>query len=396
MNKFQKLAQLNKDIELLENAGKIKAANILHKKFIREAQRADTNPPIYPESSQNDSPGPRNTPQPQDAYKGVRPYNLLLNDLMTNYNNGYFDQFYKEYQDNNKFYQEDEQGYLKRGVDRVLQQRAKEKLPNPAASQTAVPITPTITPTITPQSSFSYKNTGYNYNPTGYRTPTTTGQGVVAGDPTTQFTFNSTGGNYNPQDYRDPNSEINDPYDSKKINEQVIKNINPNTTNVPEAASATQAKIEPELTEEQKREEYFRKSKEESTQLENKAIASRMKPQIIEAMRSGDILKAQSILTDYKLVFTRDFIKEIQKTIDRMNPKTYGIDRSDKNANALTKYLYRLLQNRSKKAFDGIESKFDSFNIKPDDKVKFIYFRNNLKDIVGELFDPYYLNNLPQ
>ena len=38
MNKFQKLAHLNKDIELLENAGKIKAANILHEKFIREAQ----------------------------------------------------------------------------------------------------------------------------------------------------------------------------------------------------------------------------------------------------------------------------------------------------------------------------------------------------------------------
>ena len=38
MNKFQKLSQLNKDIELLENAGKIKAAEVLHKKFIREAQ----------------------------------------------------------------------------------------------------------------------------------------------------------------------------------------------------------------------------------------------------------------------------------------------------------------------------------------------------------------------
>ena len=37
MNKFQKLAQLNKDIELLENAGKIKAADILHQKFIKEA-----------------------------------------------------------------------------------------------------------------------------------------------------------------------------------------------------------------------------------------------------------------------------------------------------------------------------------------------------------------------
>jgi len=40
MNKFQKLSQLNKDIELLENAGKIKAADILHKKFIKEAQYA--------------------------------------------------------------------------------------------------------------------------------------------------------------------------------------------------------------------------------------------------------------------------------------------------------------------------------------------------------------------
>jgi hypothetical protein len=40
MNKFQKLAQLNRDIELLENAGKIKAADVLHKKFIKEAQFA--------------------------------------------------------------------------------------------------------------------------------------------------------------------------------------------------------------------------------------------------------------------------------------------------------------------------------------------------------------------
>ncbi len=37
MNKFQKLSQLNKDIELLENAGKLKAANVLHSKFIKEA-----------------------------------------------------------------------------------------------------------------------------------------------------------------------------------------------------------------------------------------------------------------------------------------------------------------------------------------------------------------------
>ena len=38
MNKFQKLAQLNKDIEILEANGKFKSASILHDKFIKEAQ----------------------------------------------------------------------------------------------------------------------------------------------------------------------------------------------------------------------------------------------------------------------------------------------------------------------------------------------------------------------
>jgi hypothetical protein len=50
MNKFQKLAQIKRDIELLENAGKIKAAEILHQKFIKEAQFAmpiTYNPMMY-------------------------------------------------------------------------------------------------------------------------------------------------------------------------------------------------------------------------------------------------------------------------------------------------------------------------------------------------------------
>lgn len=38
MNKFQKLAQLNKDIEVLENAGKFDAAEVLQRKFVKEAQ----------------------------------------------------------------------------------------------------------------------------------------------------------------------------------------------------------------------------------------------------------------------------------------------------------------------------------------------------------------------
>jgi len=41
MNKFQKLAQLNQDIELLENAGKFRAAEVLQRKFLREAQAAN-------------------------------------------------------------------------------------------------------------------------------------------------------------------------------------------------------------------------------------------------------------------------------------------------------------------------------------------------------------------
>ena len=48
MNKLQKLAQLNKDIEVLENSGKFKAAEILQKKFVKEAQAYD-----YPNTSSN-------------------------------------------------------------------------------------------------------------------------------------------------------------------------------------------------------------------------------------------------------------------------------------------------------------------------------------------------------
>jgi hypothetical protein len=38
MDKFQKLSQLSKEIQILETAGKIKAAEVLHKKFIKESQ----------------------------------------------------------------------------------------------------------------------------------------------------------------------------------------------------------------------------------------------------------------------------------------------------------------------------------------------------------------------
>ena len=41
MNKFQKLAELYKDIEILEAYSKFQAASILHDKFIRLAQESD-------------------------------------------------------------------------------------------------------------------------------------------------------------------------------------------------------------------------------------------------------------------------------------------------------------------------------------------------------------------
>ena len=47
MNNFQKLAQISRDIELLENAGKFDAAEILQRKFVREAQLGIG--PAYPQ-----------------------------------------------------------------------------------------------------------------------------------------------------------------------------------------------------------------------------------------------------------------------------------------------------------------------------------------------------------
>ena len=53
MNKLQKLSQINHDIEILEAAGKIKAAEVLHKKFIKEAQAIAQNRTNYGPSSVN-------------------------------------------------------------------------------------------------------------------------------------------------------------------------------------------------------------------------------------------------------------------------------------------------------------------------------------------------------
>lgn len=67
MSKFQKLSQINKDIELLENAGKIVAAEVLHQKFIKEAQEA---PPVK-QMNYRATPSPV---QERTVYKGEGNY----------------------------------------------------------------------------------------------------------------------------------------------------------------------------------------------------------------------------------------------------------------------------------------------------------------------------------
>lgn len=80
MNKSQKLAQLNKDIELLEAAGKFKAAEVLQKKFVKEAEEFN-----YGNTSGNyDAPGyygPRqNTLQNKEQNPSVQTSNPAESD----------------------------------------------------------------------------------------------------------------------------------------------------------------------------------------------------------------------------------------------------------------------------------------------------------------------------
>jgi hypothetical protein len=97
MNKFQKLAQLNQDIELLENAGKIKAANILHKKFIREAQEYQK-----------------------------KPSQELMNEIFLTAQNptNEYNDLIAAYNTNRGSYTGEEQAYIKRAIERANKQRS--------------------------------------------------------------------------------------------------------------------------------------------------------------------------------------------------------------------------------------------------------------------------------
>jgi hypothetical protein len=81
MNKLQKLAQLNKDIELLENAGKFKAAEILQKKLFKEAQTFG-----YGDTSSNfDAPGYSGPRQDMpDTYANVELNEQIRQNLRNN------------------------------------------------------------------------------------------------------------------------------------------------------------------------------------------------------------------------------------------------------------------------------------------------------------------------
>jgi hypothetical protein len=208
MSKFLKLSQINKDIEILEDAGQIKAADILHKKFIREAQ----NPQVYKPSSTDDSPTLNNPAQTQNTNSGPRPYNELLNQIFMNAGaqNSIFDPLYQEYKTNLEKYPPDDQGYLTAGVNRALSSRQRQNLPLPAGAtapaKTPGPATNTttgprswvansgVTVTIPGSTPAPASNTA----PAATSAPAvSTGQSVVTDDPTTQRNFGNSGGLYN-------------------------------------------------------------------------------------------------------------------------------------------------------------------------------------------------------
>lgn len=159
MSKFQKLSQISKDISLLEKSGKYVAASFLHEKFIKESQVK-----TYKPTTQDDTPQGKENPEPQDEFKGVREYSELLNDLQFNADNSVFDKYYEEYINNFDSYPEDEQRYLKSGVDRIIKQRRKDGIEDPkVVKQTKY--TPGKVENIEPD--FQSKE-WKKYNPEGY------------------------------------------------------------------------------------------------------------------------------------------------------------------------------------------------------------------------------------
>jgi len=157
MNKFQKLAQLNQDIELLENAGKFKAAEVLQRKFVREAQEYT-----------------------------VKPAQELMNEIFLTAQNptNEYNDLIAAYNINRGSYSSDEQGYIAKAIERANKQRLQGTF-----STSVQPNNPTVpaysTAPLNPQSAinqvpnsgiptqtgFVFENTSKNYNPSTYTGP---------------------------------------------------------------------------------------------------------------------------------------------------------------------------------------------------------------------------------
>ena len=148
MNKSQKLAQLNKDIELLEAAGKFKAAEILQKKFVKEAQL-------------------------KSAKDLMTEFNLLSTNPRENQR---FEQLLSWYNYNKFSYSDEDKNLIETGLETAKNNRDKYNfstsinadnptLPNvtPTPASTPAPTsTPSPTPVATPTSG-NAQDTNRNY-----------------------------------------------------------------------------------------------------------------------------------------------------------------------------------------------------------------------------------------
>jgi hypothetical protein len=154
MNKFQKLAQLNQDIELLENAGKFRAAEVLQRKFLREAQEYQ-----------------------------VKPARELMNEIFLTAQNptNEYNDLIAAYNTNLGSYSTEEQAYIAKAIERANKQRSlgtfstsvQPNNPTVPAYSTA-PANPQSTVNQVPnfglpaQTSYDFENTSKNYNPSTY------------------------------------------------------------------------------------------------------------------------------------------------------------------------------------------------------------------------------------
>jgi hypothetical protein len=100
MTKFQKLSQIYKDIELLESYGDFKAADVLHKKFIREAQLVSNE---------------------------VKSYKDLMTEfyILAQNPNDDFENLVNWYQNDPGRYTQEEREYIDKAVEKATDQRSR-------------------------------------------------------------------------------------------------------------------------------------------------------------------------------------------------------------------------------------------------------------------------------